>query len=77
MKKRFEMSMMGELKFFLGFQIKQLKDGAFISETKYTHDMLKKFDMDKAKPIKTPMQSNGRLHFNEDGKALIKRYIAP
>jgi hypothetical protein len=39
MTKRFEMSMMGELKFFLGFQIKKLKEGIFISQTKYTHDM--------------------------------------
>ena len=38
--------MMGELKFFLGFQIKQLKDGIFICQTKYTKDMLKKFDME-------------------------------
>jgi hypothetical protein len=48
MTKRFEMSMMGELKFFLGFLIKQLKDGTFISQTKYTNDMLKKFDMNNA-----------------------------
>jgi hypothetical protein len=34
----FEMSMMGELKYFLGFQIKQLEDGMFISQTKHTHD---------------------------------------
>jgi len=46
MTKRFEMSMMGKLKFFLGFQIKQLKDGIFICQTKYTKDMLKKFDME-------------------------------
>ena len=50
MTKRFEMFTMGELTYFLGFQIKQLKDGTFISQTKYTTDMLKKFDMDKAKP---------------------------
>jgi hypothetical protein len=42
----FEMSMMGELKFFLRFQIKQLKDGTFISQTKYTNDMLEKFDIE-------------------------------
>ena len=48
---------MGELKFFLGFQIKQVKDGTFISQTKYTHDMLK-FDMVNAKPIKTLMPTN-------------------
>ena len=62
------MSMMGELKFFLGFQIKQVKDGTFISQTKYTHDMLKKFDMVNAKPIKTPMPTNGYLDLNIEGK---------
>jgi hypothetical protein len=77
MTKRFEMSMMGELKFFLGFQIKQLKDGTFISQTKYTNDMLKKFDMNNAKPIKTPMPSNGHLDLMRKAKASTKRYITP
>jgi hypothetical protein len=61
---------MGELKFFLGFQIKQLKDETFISQTKYTHDMLKKIDMVNAKPINTPMPTNGHLDLNEKGKAI-------
>jgi hypothetical protein len=75
MTKRFEMSMMGELKFFLRFQIKQIKEGTFISQTKYTHDMLNKFDMVNAKPIKTPMPTNGHLDLNEEGKAIdIKVY---
>ena len=64
------MSMMGELKFFLGFQIKQVKDGTFISQTKYTHDMLKKFNMVNAKSIKTPMPTNGHLDLNIEGKAM-------
>jgi hypothetical protein len=55
------MSMMGVLTFFLGFQIKQVKEGSFISQTKYTHDILKKFSMDKAKPIKIPMDTNRHL----------------
>jgi hypothetical protein len=58
------------LKFFLGFQIKQLKDGTFISQTKYTHDMLKKFDMVNVKPIKTLMPINGHLDLNDEGKAV-------
>jgi hypothetical protein len=70
MTKRFEMSMMGELKFFLGFQIKQVKDETFISQTKYTHDMLKKFDMVNAKPIKTPTPTNGYLDLNDEGKVV-------
>jgi hypothetical protein len=57
--------MMDELKFFLGFQIKQAKDGTFISQTKYNHDMVKKFDMVNAKPIKTPIPTNRHLDLNE------------
>jgi hypothetical protein len=64
MMDRFEMSMMRVLTFFHGFQIKQAKEGTFISQTKYTHDILKKFGMDKVKPIKTPMGTND--HFDLD-----------
>ncbi|KAK6163470.1 hypothetical protein DH2020_000334 [Rehmannia glutinosa] len=44
------MSMMGELTFFLGLQVKQLKDGTFISQTKYTRDLMKKFGMERSEP---------------------------
>jgi hypothetical protein len=47
--------MMGELRYFLGFQIKQLQDDTFISQTKYIQDILKKFGMKDAKSIKTTM----------------------
>jgi hypothetical protein len=50
-----EMSMMGELEYFLGFQVKLLQEGTIISQTKYTQDILAKFRMKDAKPIKTPM----------------------
>ena len=43
MIQKFEMSMMGELKYFLGFQVKQLQQGTFISQTKYIQDILTKF----------------------------------
>ena len=59
MSREFEMSMIGELTFFLGFQVKQLKEGTFIHQEKYTKDILKKFKMDECKPIKTPMATNG------------------
>ncbi|KAK1648410.1 hypothetical protein QYE76_066215 [Lolium multiflorum] len=55
------MSMMGELKFFLGFQVRQLAQGTFISQEKYVKDMLKKFDMTNANPMKTPMPVKGQL----------------
>jgi hypothetical protein len=73
MTHRFEMSMMGELKFFLGFQIKQLEEGTFLSQTKYTHDILKKFDMDKANPIKTPMGTNRHLDLDMCGKLVDQK----
>ena len=73
MTKRFEMSMIGELMFFLGFQVKQLKEGTFICQTKYTRDILKKFDMANAKPIKTPMPTNGHLDLDKDGKAVDQK----
>ena len=57
MTDRFDMSMMGELKFFLGFEIKQLKGGTFISQAKYIQDMLKRFNMADAKEKKTPMDT--------------------
>jgi hypothetical protein len=70
MTNRFEMSMMGELKYFLGFQVKQLKEGTFVCQTKYTQDMLKKFGMEKAKHAKTLMALNGHLDLNEEGKTV-------
>jgi hypothetical protein len=63
MIQKFEISMMGELRYFLGFQIKQLQEGTFISQTKYIQDILKKFGMKDSKPIKTPMGTvGGEIH---------------
>jgi hypothetical protein len=55
MMQKLEMSMMVELNYFLGFKVKQLKEGTFISQTKYTQDLLKRFGTKDAKPAKTPM----------------------
>ncbi|MDM1462056.1 hypothetical protein HX065_18880, partial [Myroides odoratimimus] len=73
MTQKFEMSMMGELKYFLGFQIKQLQEGTFISQTKYIQDILTKFGMKDAKPIKTPMGSNGHLDLDTRGKSVDQK----
>jgi hypothetical protein len=67
MSNEFEMSMIGELSFFLGLQIKQFKDGIFVSQSKYLKDMLKKFGLENAKSIKTPMATNGHLDLDEGG----------
>ncbi|XP_025878356.1 uncharacterized protein [Oryza sativa Japonica Group] len=66
MSREFEMSMIGELSFFLELQIKQLKDGTFMSQTKYIKDLLKRFGLEDAKPIKTPMATNGHLDLDEE-----------
>jgi len=51
----FEMSIIREMKFFLGLQIIQSDKGIFISQTKYIHEMLKKFQMQDCKQVGTPM----------------------
>jgi hypothetical protein len=68
MIQKFEISMLEELKYFLGFQIKQLQEGTFISQTKYIQDIVKKFGMKNGKPIKTPMGTNGHLDLDTGGK---------
>jgi hypothetical protein len=73
MIQKLEMSMMGELKYFLGFQVKQLQDDTFISQTKYIQDILNKFGMKDAKPIKTPMGTNGHLDLDMGGKSVDQK----
>ncbi|PKA49890.1 Retrovirus-related Pol polyprotein from transposon TNT 1-94 [Apostasia shenzhenica] len=73
MSKEFEMSMMGELNFFLGLQIKQLSEGIFICQSKYTRELLKKFGMDKSKQIGTPMSSSTKLDKDEKGKTVDEK----
>ncbi|GKC84779.1 retrovirus-related pol polyprotein from transposon TNT 1-94 [Tanacetum coccineum] len=70
MHDEFEMSMMGELNFFLGLQIKQLEDGIFFNQSKYVKEMLKKFGLEDSKPIKTPMSSETKLTRDEDGEPI-------
>nr|GEV79860.1 uncharacterized mitochondrial protein AtMg00810-like [Tanacetum cinerariifolium] len=58
MYKRFQMSYMGELNFFLGLQVKQKDNGIFISQDKYMADTLKKFDFINVKTVSTLMEPN-------------------
>jgi hypothetical protein len=67
MSREFEMSMIDELSFFLGIQVKQIKDGTFICQTKYVNGLLKRFDMNNSKSIKTPMTTNAHLDLDEGG----------
>ena len=70
MHSEFEISMMGELDFFLGLQIKQLKKGTFINQAKYIRDFLKKFNMEEAKTMKTLMSSSIKVDKDEKGKSI-------
>ncbi|GJR57253.1 retrovirus-related pol polyprotein from transposon TNT 1-94 [Tanacetum coccineum] len=67
MHDEFEMSIMGELNFFLGLQIKQLDDGIFFNQSKYIKEMLKKFGLEDSKPMKTPMSMKTKLTRDEEG----------
>jgi hypothetical protein len=73
MMEKFEMSMMGELKFFLGFEVKQRREGIFINQAKYTQDMLKRFKLDDVKPVKTPMPTKCQLDIDPNGKAVDQK----
>ncbi|CAI0435035.1 unnamed protein product [Linum tenue] len=70
MKSVFEMSLMGELKYFLGLQIKQTAHGTFISQSKYVSTMLQKFDMTTLNTCPTPMATNVKLDLDETGESV-------
>ena len=58
MKREFEISMVGELNHFLRLQVKQRKDGIFISQEKYAKNLVKRFGLDSKKHTSTPMSSS-------------------
>ena len=68
MKSEFEMSMMGELGFFLGLQIKQMDDGIMIHQQKYLKELLKKYGMNDSKSYDTPIPTSTKLSLDEKGK---------
>ncbi|GJW93922.1 putative ribonuclease H-like domain-containing protein [Tanacetum coccineum] len=69
MHKRFQMSSMGELTFFLGLQVKQKDDGIFISQDKYVGEILKKFGFSSIRTASTPMETNKAL--TKDGRKIL------
>ncbi|GJY16351.1 ribonuclease H-like domain-containing protein [Tanacetum coccineum] len=68
MHNRFQMSLMGELTFLLGLQVKQKEDGIFISKDKYVGEILKKFGFSSLRTAITPMETNKALTKDEDGE---------
>nr|GEV86011.1 copia protein [Tanacetum cinerariifolium] len=61
MVKRFEMSMMGEMKFFFGLQVNQFLNGIFINQSNYILDILKRFGMENCDTVPTPMIEQAKL----------------
>jgi hypothetical protein len=63
------MSMIGELTFFLGIQVKQTKQGTFVHQAKYMKELMK-VNMAELKLVTTPMSSAASLGPDEDGEAV-------
>jgi hypothetical protein len=67
--------MQGEFTFFFGLQIKQVKEETFIIQTKYSLELLKKFDMQGCKSISTPMASDLSIDKDEHAINLMPRGV--
>jgi hypothetical protein len=72
MENEFQMSMMGELTFFLGIQVKQMKQGTFVHQAKYMKDLIKKFNIAVLKPVSTPMSMQWRWIQMKMARLLIR-----
>ena len=70
MQGEFEMSMMGELNYFLGLQIKQMKEGTLLTQSKYTQDLIKRFNMHETKDQPTLMSTSIKIDKDEGGKSV-------
>jgi hypoxanthine phosphoribosyltransferase len=68
MSMEFEMTLMGELQFFLGPQIKKSKEGTFVHQAKYTKDIVRKFKMEDSKAMTTSMSMTTALDADEEGE---------
>ena len=66
MKHEFEMSMFGEIKFFVVLQVYQLKHGIFVTQSKYIKEILKIFILEDSKPMRTPMITGHKLSKNDE-----------
>ena len=66
MKHEFEMSMFGEIKFFVGLQVYQMKYGIYITQLKYFKEILKNFGLEDSKLVSTPMVIGHKLSKNDD-----------
>lgn len=64
------MSLIDEIKYFIGLQILQMKNKIFITQSKYIKENLKKFGMEDSKPVSTPMTTNCKLSKNDESTSI-------
>lgn len=74
MSNEYEMSMLGEMNFFLRLQIKQLESDTFIYQTNYTNDLIDKFDMKQFKFSRTPMSYSSKLELDDSRKLVDQKH---
>ena len=77
MQEEFEMSLLGELTYFLELQIKQNEGSIFLSQTKYLKQILKKYGMENAKPVCTAMVTGCSLSANDESATVHHQPIDP
>ncbi|KAH9671430.1 hypothetical protein KPL70_017375 [Citrus sinensis] len=70
MKREFEMSMVGVLTYFLGLQVKKMENGIFVNQSKYAKSLVKRFGLDSAKHLRTPMSTNAKFIVDDSGSSV-------
>jgi hypothetical protein len=73
MENKFQMPIIGELTFFLGIQVKKMKEGSFIHQAMYTKYLMKKFNIAEFKLMFTSMSTAAALDPDKNGKAVDQK----
>ncbi|XP_059306462.1 uncharacterized mitochondrial protein AtMg00810-like [Lycium ferocissimum] len=75
MTREFEMTDIGLMSYYLGIKVEQKSDGIFISQGEYAKEILKKFEMENCKPVRTPVDCGVKLSKREDGENINPTYF--
>lgn len=67
MHTKFELGLVVKVTYFLGFQVKQIKEGIFVSQSKYAKNIAKKFGLESARHKRTPATTHAKLTKDEQG----------
>ena len=68
MKKEFEMTDLGLMRYFLGLEVRQMENGIFVCQKKYAGDLMKKYKLGKCNPVSTPMEVGVKLSKYDGGE---------